>query len=300
MTVDLKDKSGPTLNLARCRGLCESVYRPRDAHATYVTPYDHADGHRRRFYCDAQGSDIQVVCQESIHHGIEIVVRGTISIWDVPTNVKCWQTKMPTCNRPDFGSVHYGFLTAALDVIKPIRSWLTSAPIPNNTPVVITGHSMGGAIATILAPMISDLTGNCVVVTFGSPRVGDGAFKEAFHATAGIHHIRVINDNDPIAYVPMIGYHHVGHALVMPQLEPQKEEEEDEDGGNKNNNATANNTTTTTTTWYMTQYAHYAQYVAQSWRHIRQITVYLPTTMAHTLHEYKLRMKLLPPGQLGN
>jgi hypothetical protein len=68
---------------------------------------------------------------------------------------------------------------------------------------------------------------------------------------------------------------------------------------NKNNNATANNTTTTTT-WYMTQYAHYAQYVAQSWRHIRQITVYLPTTMAHTLHEYKLRMKLLPPGQLGN
>jgi pimeloyl-ACP methyl ester carboxylesterase len=295
MTVDSKDTSGPSL--ARCRGLCESVYRPRDAHATYVTPYDRADGHRRRFYCDAQGSDTQVVCQESIHHGIEIVVRGTISIWDVPTNVKCWQSKMPTCNRDDFGSVHYGFLTAALDVIKPIRSWLTSAPFPINTPVVITGHSMGGAIATILAPMISDLTGNCVVVTFGSPRVGDAAFKEAFHATDGIHHIRVINDNDPIAYVPMLGYHHVGHVLVMPQ--PESEPQEDDNDANANNNMDID-ATNTTTTWYMRQYAHYAQqyvqYVARSWKHIQQITVYLPTTMAHTLNEYKLRMKLLPPG----
>lgn len=294
MNVDLSTKVGP--NLDRCRELCASVYQPREVHAEYVAQYDSVDGHRRRFYCDSQNSDVQVVCQESMQHGIEIVVRGTISIWDVPTNVKCWQSKMPACGREDFGSVHHGFLSAALDVIKPIRSWLTSAPIPINTSVVINGHSMGGAIATILAPMICDLTANCVVVTFGSPRVGDGAFKDAFNATAGISHIRVINDNDPIAYVPMLGYHHVGHALVIPQPPAQPQQKH-----HRQTHTQAVDDPTSSSWWYtyMRQSAQYTTtYINWTLKQIRHVTVYLPTTMAHTLSEYKLRMKTLPAGTI--
>ncbi len=61
-------------------------------------------------------------------------------------------------------------------------------------PVFVTGHSLGGAMATI-AGMRRKST---QVVTFGEPRVGSNVGAE-FRAES---HTRYVNGNDPVTMVP--------------------------------------------------------------------------------------------------
>jgi hypothetical protein len=273
MTSKCNGFSGPTLpNIDRCRALCFSVYQSREEHSKTVAPYDTIDGHRRRFYCDGGGThETYVVCQKNAAHGVEIVVRGTGSPWEVMTDMKCWQSKMPNCNRPDYGFVHHGFLESALSVVRPIRQWMAESPIP--IVVTITGHSLGAGIATLLAPMLSDLSQKTIVVTFGSPRVGDLTFMHAYNTSLDIHHIRVTNDDDPISYVPVIGYHHVGHSLVLPRPPPPTIRRTVEELKNRE--------------WYMRCW---------DWiiRNTMHVTVYVPSAYAHSLYEYKPRIRRLP------
>lgn len=113
---------------------------------------------------------------------------------------------LPTrCAAP--GRVHRGFW-AALDVVwDDIRVRL--AAIGTGRPTFFTGHSLGAALAT-LAARLSPIGGT--LYTFGSPRVGDRAFGEAFAVRAYryVHHFDVVT-----LLPPPILYHHVGRPLVV-------------------------------------------------------------------------------------
>ena len=70
---------------------------------------------------------------------------------------------------------------------------------------IITGHSLGGALATLAA---FDLSKSGViskskmqVYNYGSPRVGNYEFVKAF-AQEGIPIYRIVNSKDPVAHVP--------------------------------------------------------------------------------------------------
>ena len=68
----------------------------------------------------------------------------------------------------------------------------------------MTGHSLGAALATLAADRYGNVQG---VYTFGSPRVGDGAFKKNFEVEA----YRIVNNKDIVTRVPPPGrYKHVG------------------------------------------------------------------------------------------
>jgi triacylglycerol lipase len=79
----------------------------------------------------------------------------------------------------------------------------------------LTGHSLGAALATLAADRYGDVQG---VYTFGSPRVGDGAFKAAYHMPT----YRFVHHNDVVTHLPLLGpyatlrippkgvFHHVG------------------------------------------------------------------------------------------
>jgi pimeloyl-ACP methyl ester carboxylesterase len=97
--------------------------------------------------------------------------------------------------------VHQGFLAAYESVRSAIGDWLGPA---DGRRLVITGHSLGAAMATLLAADRPEAE----LVTFGSPRVGDAAFAALF---SGRQVRRYVDCTDGVTAVPpgLIGYAHI-------------------------------------------------------------------------------------------
>ena len=79
-----------------------------------------------------------------------------------------------------------------------------------NGRVLFTGHSFGGALATLLASIHPPT----VLYTFGSPRVGDTDFVAALNA---IDSHRFVDCCDLVTFLPpaIFGYVHLGPALYI-------------------------------------------------------------------------------------
>jgi pimeloyl-ACP methyl ester carboxylesterase len=66
--------------------------------------------------------------------------------------------------------------------------------------IVLTGHSLGGALAVLTYSRFSDE--NTSLYTIGCPRVGNGVFRERMQASPGKGHVRCVNFNDLVPHVP--------------------------------------------------------------------------------------------------
>lgn len=98
------------------------------------------------------------------------------------------------------GQAHQGFYDAFQAVKKFVEPYLLN--FYTDQKVVVCGHSLGGAIALLLAEWIrrdEKLQPEVLLYTYGAPRAGDRAFVEG--AAALVHH-RIVNHNDPIPSVP--------------------------------------------------------------------------------------------------
>lgn len=108
--------------------------------------------------------------------------------------------------------VHSGFLECFLSVKNKINKILEL--IQNEKlPVFFTGHSLGGAIATLAAvdAKMSYQNLNITCVTFGSPKPGDKNFS-LLYSSLGISTYRVVNSNDIVPSLPKWwqgNYYHV-------------------------------------------------------------------------------------------
>lgn len=98
--------------------------------------------------------------------------------------------------------VHAGFRWAYRRLREPLAAWLEANP---HSHLVTTGHSLGAALATLLAADRPEAE----LVTFGSPRVGNRAFAERFAAR---HTRRYAAGCDGVTAIPWtwMGYAHVG------------------------------------------------------------------------------------------
>ncbi|KAL9286685.1 putative feruloyl esterase [Arabidopsis thaliana] len=125
--------------------------------------------------------------------------------------------------------VHSGFLSAYDSVRIRIISLLkmTIGYIDDVTEredkwhVYVTGHSLGGALATLLALELSSsqlAKRGAITVTmynFGSPRVGNKQFAEIYNQKVK-DSWRVVNHRDIIPTVPrLMGYCHVAHPVYL-------------------------------------------------------------------------------------
>jgi triacylglycerol lipase len=79
---------------------------------------------------------------------------------------------------------------------------------PAGLPIVVTGHSLGGALATLL---VADLTANTPLKpqgwTFASPNVGDAAFAARYGALITVSW-RIYNQVDVVPYFPVDIFDH--------------------------------------------------------------------------------------------
>jgi len=133
-----------------------------------------------------------------------LAFRGTSTSVDWVHDFKAQQMEFtPTKN---VGNTHKGFTDIYLALREQIFELLTL--LKRDRPLFITGHSLGGALATLAAIDIatnSDYT-TPIVYTFGAPRVGDPTFVKAYNSTVPIHW-RIQNKFDIVPHLPTLVYH---------------------------------------------------------------------------------------------
>ena len=117
---------------------------------------------------------------------------------DLKTNVDIWLTDWQ-----QGGKVHRGFKEALEEVWPDLLPYIRKLH-DKGCKIWITGHSLGGALATLFASRYGNAQG---VYTFGSPRVGNEVFNKNFEAKI----YRIVNNDDIVPRVPPPGkYVHVG------------------------------------------------------------------------------------------
>jgi hypothetical protein len=112
--------------------------------------------------------------------------------------------------------VHSGFLDAYADIASSVRAvvMMLIRRYPEGT-VVVTGHSLGGAVATLCAADLKYHLGQASkveLVTFGSPRVGNDDFAGFMNfifqtsatdpAVGNYETRRFTNQDDPVIHLP--------------------------------------------------------------------------------------------------
>lgn len=133
-----------------------------------------------------------------VREGIAYVVfRGTQP--DKAKDYACDANFIPV-GWPGGGRVHSGFASALASLDDAVDRWLDGTHAQQ---VVVTGHSLGAAIATLLAARVAAAD----LVTFGSPRVGTRAFGALFE---GRNVRRYVDCCDLVADLPpAVGYKHL-------------------------------------------------------------------------------------------
>lgn len=106
---------------------------------------------------------------------------------------------------PPRGQVHRGFQAAwesvETSVLRQLQQWnqKTAKPLP----LYITGHSLGGALATVAAASLVKRKFNVQgLYTFGQPRAGDLVFATELNTDLEGKVFRFVNNNDIVPHVP--------------------------------------------------------------------------------------------------
>ncbi|KAI9699279.1 MAG: hypothetical protein M1836_002889 [Candelina mexicana] len=116
-------------------------------------------------------------------------------------------TMVPFAFGANLAQVHMGFLEAWKESEDGIVSSLAKAVKQyEDYQVVITGHSLGGAVATLAAVDIRKNV-SAELYTFGAPKVGNSPFADLVEASPAKSY-RITNIGDPVTRLPAMGYDH--------------------------------------------------------------------------------------------
>ena len=175
---------------------------------------------------------------------VYVAFRGTASVENIFSDLSVALVEMPWLapqggraraglpNTPPLRG-HAGFVELYLSirslVLDATMRAAAEAPAQASAPAVcVTGHSLGGALATLFAADVAanlpQLQRRVCVYSFGSPRVGNEAFARAFNAIVP-RSFRCRNKLDLVPRLPLwspaLRYKHVGHEVVFRrELEP--------------------------------------------------------------------------------
>jgi triacylglycerol lipase len=156
--------------------------------------------------CFSGAYDGQALVHETTDGRVVVAFRGTESMRDCMVDLLRYRVRFGPL---PMGRVHAGFKRQYEGLHSQIRNYLLPTYGPNKH-IIVTGHSLGGALATLFA---ADIAYNIPTMSvkcysFCSPRVGDRQFVRCVNGIRNLSILRVNNSYDIIPCLPMIGFVH--------------------------------------------------------------------------------------------
>ena len=190
-------------NAVRCAYLSKLVYSGEPLVRSSCDTFGY-----EKFKWFDRGSTQCFVAWDKQTNTVIICFRGTEpdQLSDILADLRAWPKRAQ-----ERGRVHSGFANALNLVYSEIVEYLDAQQFDDDCRIMCTGHSLGAALATIMA---SRLDAN-ELYTFGSPRVGDRHFVKEM-STDKIKHYRFVNNNDIVTRVPPpLLYRHHGELVYI-------------------------------------------------------------------------------------
>jgi triacylglycerol lipase len=141
---------------------------------------------------------------QAVDDTLFIAIEGTDSRTDWRRNLEFIFTASDT---------HAGFENYA--TLLMAQMWNSGVNLSSAKQLIITGHSLGGAVATIIASHLQVHHPALQLVTFGSPRPGGWRFKQRLR----VPHQRFVHGLDLVPHMPLaaFGFRHTVSAIVLPE-----------------------------------------------------------------------------------
>ncbi|WP_369417948.1 lipase family protein [Cohnella mopanensis] len=179
--------------------VCSQTYEHfNDPNGQFVIPYSYemVEGIRARSLTGVT-EKFGFILQSDSH--VIVAFRGTSTTTDWISDAMASQVKFKSV--PNTGLTHRGFSNIYYSARESILTVLDG--LSADKTLYVTGHSLGGALATLCA---LDVAVNSpftfpIVYTFGSPRVGDPKFTNAYGETVD-ESFRVQNRYDVVTHLP--------------------------------------------------------------------------------------------------
>lgn len=152
-------------------------------------------------YCVYDSNDVIIVC------------RGTqpTELSDIVADIRF--ALVPSSSGS--GKVHHGFKQSVDNLWESIEQCL--AKYGKKKDIYLTGHSLGAAMATLIAvrcKRLDTMPNPVALFTYGSPKVGNNAYKKLINSVELVHH-RWVNNADAVTRNPIWPYKHHGTLHYM-------------------------------------------------------------------------------------
>ena len=157
------------------------------------------------------------LCQSRDMTGAFLVFRGTeatkLRLLDIVANLK-------VAGQPwsGIGWAHAGYVDALGRV--SFKARMMAEKVNSAIPLYATGHSLGGALATLYAAWVSGWPGQghrlAGLVTFGAPKAATAAAFVGLEYTVPVS--RFVMQGDIVPWLPPLAFAHPGPAIVLEPL----------------------------------------------------------------------------------
>jgi Lipase (class 3) len=169
-------------------------FSPVVGYETTPTPFDGGPDKIDAVLVGANPDGIIVACRGTLPPSLH----STASMLDWLDDFTCEPESAPGLP----GKVHTGFYDAVQALIGPVIDHVKQLNPANTKQVYVTGHSKGGAMASIAACLMhASQIPIARVVTFASPKPGDSAFQAGYEQVIG-NQLRYENYDDVVPLLP--------------------------------------------------------------------------------------------------
>lgn len=165
-----------------------------------------------------------LIMLDHAHRAIIITFRGTVSDEDWDTNLDFFRSNANSLCGKDC-KIHGGFFdswSGVSDLV--VDNWLDLRDLYPGYSSIVTGHSLGGALAHVCAAALKKTApdADLSLYTFASPRVGNEVFAAYMNKNFGANNYRVTHLNDPVPRLPgrLLGFAHTSpeYHIVSPHI----------------------------------------------------------------------------------